>query len=158
MRVTASAAVPPNEDNAPSQLPPIILRTPPGREKNSAVLLRFAEPLLEDVSDDYDDFYKRIAAAVIVWNLANFPPNERETLIQQYLKKVPFFQRRRIKQELKEMLERKEKLFAGYDWPIVAFRVLEEKDEFRVEVMVEVAHVPEGYFDAVDGRSIIDFW
>ncbi len=128
------------------ELPPIILRTLPGKEKYSAVLLRFAEPLLAEVSDNYEDFYLTIATAVLLWNLANLPADQQDALLQPMLKSVPFFRRRRVTQELAQMLARKKELFADYDWFIQAFRLIEKPDEFRVEVMVAVDRIPDEYF------------
>lgn len=63
-RIPRTESMPVPAGIEPEMLPPLLTRTPPGMEKCSAVLLRFAEPLLQDVSGDYEDLYRRIAIAV----------------------------------------------------------------------------------------------
>jgi len=117
--------------------PPLIIHTPPGQEKHSAVLLRFAEPLLEDITGEYDDFSARISLAVFAWNYALLPAPQRRTLLNDTL---PWIKRLAVTRALSTLVKRKETDFAAYQWQILAFRVIEHPDEFRVEVMIELAN------------------
>lgn len=119
------------------QASPIVISPPPMKEKFSAVLLRFAEPFLPD-EDDYEEFNNRIKLSVTAWNLALYPPLLRPVALKIALEEYPILSHSKVKKELLTLLKRRETLFAEYDWPIVAFRVHETADEFRVEVMVEL--------------------
>jgi len=128
----------PPPDNA--LLPPRIIRTPSGQEKYSAVLLRFAEPLLADITDDYADFNSRISMAVFVWNYALLPASQRRAVLREIQKSLPWIERLAFKKTLSTLVKRKETDFATYHWQIIMFRVIESHHEFRVEVMAELSN------------------
>ena len=136
-RTTARKA--PLQLHDPRSLQPIIVLTPPGQEKRSEVLLRFAEPLLQDLNDDVEKFRFAIQLSVLVWNLATFPPAERKAATDVTIKTAPLWFRPLVKQYLATMMARKETLFAEYRWYIYDYQVLEEADELHVVVMAEAA-------------------
>jgi hypothetical protein len=124
--------------SAVRQLPPLDVLNPPGHEKYSEVLLRFAAPVLEEVGNGYDEVYAVISASVSAWNLSFAPPVERAAMQRAILKPIPASHRAFMKMKLDQLIERKLTLFREYQWTIVAFDVRTEGDMFHVQVMAAV--------------------
>ncbi len=119
-------------------LPQLVVPTPPGQEKYSAVLVRFAEPLLDETITNLELFRVAISLAVAVWNLTLLPVTEHEVILQTMLKAIPLLQRTQVKSMLDMLVKRKLTLFAAYHWRIQSYDVREDEyGGYFVKVLVE---------------------
>lgn len=80
-------------------------------EKMSAVLLDFAEPLLDKL-EDYPTIEKAISFAAVIWNLSLLPKSEQKKGLEDILKMFDDPEMRKIGKDIAIMLlDRKEKCF-----------------------------------------------
>ena len=119
-------------------VPRQVVPTPPGQEKYSAVLFRFAEPMLNPaVVDTLEAFEEVFSLAVAAWNLAFRSATERDVILNTMLTLLPPRERLKLQTSLKMLIKRKHTLFDEYDWPIESFTVRESEDGgFFVKVLV----------------------
>ena len=129
-----------NRQNRSTPLP-IVVRTPPGFEKFSEVLLRFAQPLLRPYPGSVEELQDILALAALAWNLSFLPPRERAAQLREPMRAMPFITRIMISLHLRTLIKRKESQFVEYPWRIIDFHVSESDRGFNVEVMAELGVV-----------------
>ena len=100
----------------------IIVATPPGGEKMSAVLLEFLEPYSEQWRNE-EEFRKLVNLAVAAWNAALFPDSERDKAIQEIVDTVPPEIRADLREILEGMIQRKITHFGGNKRAIINYEV-----------------------------------
>ena len=110
--------------------------TKPRGGKLSAVILDFAQPLIDELGDD--DFEAAIAMAVFCWNIALFPDDEQErelrSLVRQMAKGAPGFGNE-IETWARRLVDRKKTLFASDRRMIANHTVVMEGDFFHLYVV-----------------------
>jgi len=99
-----------------------ILVQPSGQTKMSEVLLEFLEPYSRYWRTK-EDLNKLLGVAVIAWNAALLPGNERKEIIENALKAAPHEIRQDMKAIVDEMIERKETHFAHNTRFIINYQV-----------------------------------
>jgi hypothetical protein len=104
-----------------------ILVQPSGQTKMSEVLLEFLEPYSR-YSRTNEDLNKLLGIAVIAWNAALLPENERKEIIENALKAAPLEIRQDMKAIVDEMIERKETHFAHNKRFIINYQVTMTKE------------------------------
>ena len=107
----------------------------PKKEKYSDILVRFAAPLLPPGSRQLNE-NAAIDTAAIAWNLALMEPAERAAAFKELMKYIPWLFRWSYKRKLHALIQRKESMFAEYNWPILGYQMTDEGETFRVEVQV----------------------
>jgi hypothetical protein len=116
-----------------------VIASPPGTEKMSEVILRFAEPL----QDEYGAVPPNmIRFAIVVWNASLLPKKEQQKSIKNLTKIVPITQRQARRELLltaSMLLERKEKYFAGIKRAIMDYEITETADRINLDVVSTVA-------------------
>ena len=66
-----------------------LIDNPPGTEKMSQVILNFAEPMTDGLSDEDDDAFRNIIGlAISVWNASLLPDKEQEKTLEQIVEVV----------------------------------------------------------------------
>jgi hypothetical protein len=114
------------------------LRGDPDRQsgKLSAVILDFAQPLIDNVDDD--GFEIAVTLAVLCWNLALFPEDqqerERRSAVQKLAKGKPAGFASEMEAWTRMLLDRKKTLFARDRRIVASHRVVEEADGFHLYV------------------------
>jgi len=112
----------------------VVIPSPPGEEKMSEVLLEFIEPY-DDQWQTEEQLRKLLVMAVLAWNAALLPVDEREKMIQDILKTMPPDIRSDGRAILDEMLRRKFALFADNKRAIVDYQVTSTPDGPHLSVM-----------------------
>lgn len=82
-----------------------------GETKMSEVLLEFVEPYSQSWKTR-EDLSKLLGIAVIAWNAALLPGNERKEIMEDALKAVPHEIRQDMKAIIDGLIQRKDKHFA----------------------------------------------
>lgn len=88
-----------------------VISTPAGEAKMSEVLLEFLEPYSEFWGNE-DQMRKLITLALVAWNAALAPPENRDVLLRDTLEAVPPDTREGLKVILGELMRRKWSHFA----------------------------------------------
>jgi hypothetical protein len=99
-----------------------IVVQPSGQTKMSEVLLEFVEPYSQYWKTK-EELNKLLGMAVIAWNAALLPENERKEIIENALKAVPPEIRQDMKAIVDGMIQRKDKHFAHNKRFIVNYQV-----------------------------------
>jgi hypothetical protein len=86
------------------------------------VLVDFAEPYADRVQTD-EEFRKVLGVAVLVWNAALLPADERAEMIQEMVDEVPPEVRPEMRTLVEEMLQRKALHFADNKRAILDYQV-----------------------------------
>jgi hypothetical protein len=109
---------------------------PPGVEKMSEVLLKFAEPILDtlDSSAPLDEIRAALEFAMTIWNYSLLPAQTRSKGLPEVIMSDPW-----LKSAAEVLLERKAQLFAANRRVLYGLEVFEEGDEFRVNVLSLIA-------------------
>lgn len=108
---------------------------PPGVEKMSQVLLKFAEPIL-DRSAPVDEIRAALEFAMAVWNYSLLPPEVRSKGLPRELTSDSW-----LRSTAQRLLERKAQLFADNRRTLYGLDVSEEGDDMRVRVLSLIAPV-----------------
>ncbi|MFQ6036291.1 MAG: hypothetical protein ACE5NM_10685 [Sedimentisphaerales bacterium] len=104
--------------------------------KMSEVLLDFAEPFLETLTDE--QFEAGISFAAICWNISFLPEREQRKLLRSLvdeLGKSDPLARFDVEDCARMLLERRRTLFADDRRMIVNYKVIDEGDSHRLLVM-----------------------
>jgi hypothetical protein len=104
-------------------------------DKMSQRLIKIAEPFLKD-GDNLDEYRKELWLASTAWSLSLFPPDSREEHMMKSLNQTAMEEgdRQLIAQHLRDLVQRKERLFSGDRRPVANVDVIDEGDSLRVLV------------------------
>ena len=116
-----------------------VIASPPGTEKMSEVILRFAESL----QDEYGVVSPNmIRFAILIWNASLMPEDTQKQAIQDIAKAVPDADRE-VQQgmilAISVLLERKEKYFGDNKRFIVDYQITESDHRINLNVVSTVA-------------------
>lgn len=107
----------------------------PSDEKTSSVILRFAQPLLDEADiADYDIFHSCISIAIIAWNTALLSPDERRKSLMDIIKKIPMIDRLFYRRVLDTLIRRKETEFPEFKWVVVDFNIIQTPKTYKLTV------------------------
>lgn len=114
-----------------------MVTNPKGEVKMSEVLEEFVEPYL-DFAQNRNQREKLFSIAVIAWNLAIMPENERQPMIDQLIKvglkgNDPLAQQD-TREIIDELIARKQKFFAKNKRYIVDFQLQDTGKQFHLSV------------------------
>lgn len=110
---------------------------PEGYEKTSEVLIEFVKPFLDKVNT-HQRREALFRLAIISWNIAIVPENERQKMLEMTIKTFcnkhdpEFTKDTRIL--IEELIERKLTLFADYNRLITGFELDDRPDSFHISV------------------------
>jgi len=111
-----------------------IVVQPSGETKMSEVLLEFIEPY-SPYWKTKEELNKLLGVAVIAWNGALLPGNERKEIIENAVKVAPPEIRQDMKAIIEEMIQRKETHFAHNKRMILNYQVTMTKEGPHVTVL-----------------------
>lgn len=111
-----------------------IVVQPSGETKMSEVLLEFIEPYSQYWKTK-EELNKLLGVAVIAWNAALLPGNERKEIIENAVKVAPPEIRQDMKAIVEEMIQRKETHFAHNKRMIMNYQVTMTKEGPHVTVL-----------------------
>jgi len=111
-----------------------IVVQPSGETKMSEVLLEFVEPYSQYWKTK-EELNKLLGVAVIAWNAALLPGNERKEIIENAVKVAPPEIRQDMKAIVEEMIQRKETHFAHNKRMIMNYQVTMTKEGPHVTVL-----------------------
>jgi hypothetical protein len=112
----------------PGLIPPhldgdaVVIFTPPGHEKMSAVILEFIKPY-QGQWRTVDEFGELVGMAAIAWNTALIPEDRRDQSLQNVIQKLPADGRHEAGIFLAELMRRKLTLFASNHRAIHDYKV-----------------------------------
>ncbi|MGB6068569.1 MAG: hypothetical protein WBG50_27490 [Desulfomonilaceae bacterium] len=89
-------------------------------EKISEVVMRFVEPYAPYMETEHQ-WKILIGMALIAWNAALFPHEERKAVIDEHINDSTIFMLEEAKKVFYELIERKDKYFANYNQVLAAF-------------------------------------
>ena len=114
-----------------------IVKNPKGEVKMSDVLDEFVEPYLPE-SDELERHEMVYDMAIIAWNLAIIPEDQRQTaiseLFDEFLKDKPATARQEFNNLIDEMVARIFELFPDNRRYILAFQLEDGGDQFHLSV------------------------
>ncbi len=124
---------PPRNTRAPGSMPPkdmsdllppnaVLVLAPPGEVKMSEVLLKFVEPYQEYWVNE-TQMNKLLGLAVIAWNATLQSGNKRVEFIESMMNSIPLEYRRDARSLVDELIQRKEKHFAGIKRAIFNYKL-----------------------------------
>ena len=105
-----------------------------GETKMSGVLLEFVEPYSKYWKTK-EELTKLLGVAIIAWNAALLPGNERKEIIENAVKVAPPEIRQDMKAIVEEMIQRKETHFAHNKRMIMNYQVTMTKEGPHVTVL-----------------------
>ena len=110
---------------------------PEGYEKTSEILTEFVKPFL-DKANSHQRREALFSLAIMSWNMALLPENERKTMLEMTSKTFrnkhdPEFTKD-IRNLIEEFIERKLTLFADYNRLITGFELDDRPDSFYISV------------------------
>lgn len=111
-----------------------IVVQPSGETKMSEVLLEFIEPYSQYWKTK-EELNKLLGVAVIAWNAALLPGNERKEIIENAVKVAPPEIRQDMKAIVEGMIQRKETHFAHNKRMIMNYQVTMTKEGPHVTVL-----------------------
>lgn len=110
-----------------------VVNNPPGAEKMSQVILDFAEPLTDELSDDDDVAFKNIIGlAISVWNISLLPDMEKEKALEQLSGFVPAYDDKdavMLQHSIDFLMKRKKKFFSKNKRFIIDYQVTTSKHD-----------------------------
>ena len=114
-------------------------------EKLSAVILRFAQPLTDNVDDDH--FGIAITLAILCWNVALLPKDEQEKELRLVASKIAEDKSAGFADEMESwtrwLVDRKKKLFGHDRRMVVDYTVEDRGDSHHLYVVsTPVPHPP----------------
>ena len=105
----------------------------------SEVLLAFLEPYSEFWENE-NQFNKLLTIALLAWNAANLPRENREEMIQSCLETLPLEIRANGRAIIDELIRRKERYFADNKRAIISYQLTMTADGPHLNVI----STPEG--------------
>ncbi|MCL5960365.1 MAG: hypothetical protein M1358_13825 [Chloroflexi bacterium] len=107
-------------------------------EKMSEILEAFVQPYLE-YAETRKSYEKLIAVAAVAWNAALFPPEERQTMLDETSKIIQTSGGNKEDVEIyrglvNELIKRKERYFADNKRLIVSYQISETRGGFHLLV------------------------
>ena len=111
--------------------------------KMSQVLEEFIEPYRE-FADTEEAFRKLLVTAVVAWNTALFPAEEREAHLEKVLEAFPEEVRADGKAIISELMERKERYFSEYRRMIIDYEVMDTGEGYHLVVISTADELAEG--------------
>ncbi len=107
--------------------PDKIVHNPPGVDKMSDVLFSFIEPYYDD-TETTEDMHALIRIGILAWNTALLPPEKQKESLQKMGQSVPVAAYYDFYTPISELVERKNKYFAGYTRTIFDYELVEYRD------------------------------
>lgn len=111
-----------------------IVRNPAGGVKMSEVLRQFIAPYWH-IPGDEESMHRLITTALIAWNTALLSEAERADDLPDIAKALPEETHSDFYAIVGEMIERKEKYFAGYDRTIVDYELVDRGNDYHLSVI-----------------------
>lgn len=115
------------------QLAGRLIRNPAGEEKMSAVILEYAEPLMEH-AENVEQQNKAIAMAIICWNASLLNETDRERGLAEIYAETDEVEASNIKEVITFMLNRKQDLFPHNKRVVTDWMVKDKGDQLFIEV------------------------
>ncbi len=117
-----------------------ILYEPKGEVKMSEVMIDFIDPYTTH-TETYDAYNKLVMLAIMAWNAALLPRNERKTLLDRSISKMPISrtEKKELRRLLGVLIERKDKHFADYTRTIMDYQITETKNNFHLSIASSLA-------------------
>ena len=118
-----------------------LINNPPGTEKMSQVVLNFAEPIMNGLSDDDEDdvaFRNIIGLAIFVWNASLLPGKEREKALEQAFEFVAGSDAKdfaMLHHSIDALMKRKKKYFSKNKRFIVDYQITTSKRQRHLYVV-----------------------
>ncbi|MEK7728958.1 MAG: hypothetical protein AAB354_11130 [candidate division KSB1 bacterium] len=122
----------------------VIMVQTPGVVKLSAVLLEYAKPYME-LSDDPESKRTALRAAIVAWNLALTPRLATDDALNEIMTKalgrIPETHKAAYyRRELRDMIARKNSLFAHDDRLVLDYEITFVNGELRLAVVSKPLH------------------
>lgn len=111
-----------------------VIRNPPGEVKMSEVLRQFVEPYWH-IPDTEEAMHRLLTTALVAWNTALQPEEERANSLEQIAVALPEEAREDFYGVVAEMIERKNRYFAQYDRTILDYELVDRGDDYHITVM-----------------------
>ena len=102
--------------------------------KMSEVLKEFIAPY-RDIANTEEAFRKLLVTAVIAWNAALFPAEERKAHLEKVLEALPEEVRADGRAIINELIERKKRCFSEYKRMIVDYEVTDTGKDYHLVVI-----------------------
>ena len=102
--------------------------------KMSEVLKEFIAPYRE-IANTEEAFRKLLVTAVIAWNTALFPTEERKTHLEKVLEAFPEEVRADGRAIISELIERKQRYFSEYKRMIIDYEVTDTEKGYHLVVI-----------------------
>jgi hypothetical protein len=115
------------------QLAGKLIRNPPGKEKMSAVILDYAEPLMEH-AENVEQQHKAIAMAIICWNASLLTGEDRGRILAEAFAEPGDMEDSGVQEVIEFMLSRKQELFSHNKKMVVDWFVKDKGDQLLLEV------------------------
>jgi len=98
--------------------------------KMSEVILDFAEPLLDEGTEQLECFDAAIAFAIVCWNISFMTLKKQQKMLQKFLNEFPSY-RSKLGKAVEDMaqilINRKKTFFAGERRMVAGYRIVEGK-------------------------------
>jgi hypothetical protein len=116
-----------------------VVTNPAGAEKMSDVLTDFFEPYHEGIPDTLDTMRKLVMTAVVAWNTALLPVEERADKLQQFSADLPEEMQEDFMVLVDDMIRRKETYFANHNRIILDYELTDQGGgDYHLSVMSTV--------------------
>jgi hypothetical protein len=108
---------------------------PKGEISLSDAISQLIEPYRDD-APDYQSFRTLVTFACTAWNASILPPEKREEMLEKMLAVLPPKKENRIETLglVKELMDRKKKLFPKVSRMIVEFKVTDLGNDFHIAI------------------------
>lgn len=111
-----------------------VIPNPPGQAKMSEVLRAFVDPYWH-IPETEESMRKLITTALVAWNTALLPEAEQADALAQIATALPAETHADFYTITHEMIERKNKHFAGYDRLILDFELVDRGHDYHLTVI-----------------------
>ena len=122
----------------------VVFIEPKGHVKMSEVLEAFVEPYVDEV-DSEEDYRKLLGLAIAAWNVALFPEDKRQDMIDQVIESVSAGDdvlKANLTEIMSELTERKQKYFRKYRRMIVDFELRDTGRGYELQVVSTLEDTP----------------
>ena len=111
------------------------LVNPSGEISMSDAISQLIEPFRDD-APDYKSFHTLVTFACVAWNASVLPPDERDEMLNKIITGVSRRKKNRseINEFIKELMDRKRKLFPHVSRMIVEYKVTDLGDDFHIAI------------------------
>lgn len=112
-----------------------LMRNPPGKAKMSDILGRFVDPYV-GVTENQQQYENMLGMAVLAWNMALLPEEQRQEMLENILKGVdqdPEYQAF-FRDFVGKLIARKLKYFNEHKRRIIEFNVRDLGDQYHISV------------------------